>query len=155
MPAPASTHLQVLQAVAAKIQALPLGVFKAAQVYVFAVPTDREDLVTLPAVVVSPSGLETYPESGTNAADDTGFPALVTFVTASNQALGVADAELADRAAVRSAFRNRHLTVAAGTVYLCRLEPGPVIDPGLWKQQNINVGQFLVRALAREVRPTS
>lgn len=155
MPTPSSTHLQVLQAVQAKIQGLTLSVFAAARVYVQAVPTDREDLVTLPAILVTPSGPETYPETGTNVEDDTGFPALVTFVTASNQNLAVQDAELADRATVRGAFRNRHLAVAAGTVYLCRLEPGPVLDPGLWKQQNLNVGSFLVRALAREVRPTT
>ncbi len=147
--AAASTHLQIVQAVQAAIVALALSGYT---VYAEKMQRGREASWSLPAIVCAPIGTETYPETGTNVADDTGFPVLVAFIHATNQDPTLIDNELLTRQKVRKLFRNKHLTIADGTLYVCKLEPGFTIDPALWFNNNLSVGTFTVRALCREVR---
>jgi len=124
------------------------------QVYLRKLPTDRGGL-TLPCVIVSESPDPETDLGGTNARDDWGHPVLVTTVVASNQDVAVYDWEILWRQQIRRKFHNQLLSGSGGllaTVYICVVEPRTIVDPSLFRDGNLSLGQLLVRAKSREVR---
>jgi len=163
-PPPASIHLQLLTAIAEAIQDLLLsgvgGVspLPPAQVYVKKLPTDRASAgILLPAIVVSLVPLPEKFATVMNAADDYGYPCLVTIIAANNQDLSVSDDELLWRQTIRNYFHNqkpKRIKDAISPVPLGKIlvEPYPILDLNLFQQQNLFVSSLLVRCWTREVR---
>lgn len=148
MAADKAVHWQVLEAAQERVRALRLAEIPDAQVYVKRLPTDRG--CTLPAVVLSPVLIETE-APGTNIRDDVGYPVQVTIVTVGNQDLDVDERELLWRERIAQAFRGQRLPTVA-EVYICRWEPGSIIDPNLFHDENLFVSAFTLRFMSREIR---
>lgn len=157
-----STYYRILVAVRQRIMDLGLTDIPVTQHYLRRMPTDRS--VTLPAVIISPLGTETL-LVGTNASEDTGYPVLVTTVqgvsklptalateeNARDQTLEVQELELAWRETIRFAFHNQRLPGVA-LVYRCLVEPQPVLDIALFRDQDLVVSALLIRCHTREQR---
>jgi len=157
-----STYYQILIAIRQRIADLGLTDIPVTQLYLRRVPTDRS--VDLPAVIISPLGTETL-LIGTNASEDTGYPVLVTTVQgvtklptalASEEntrdlTLEVQELELTWRETIRFAFHNQRLPGVA-LVYRCLVEPQPVLDLPLFRDQGLVVSGLVVRCHTREQR---
>ena len=157
-----STYYQILIAIRQRIADLGLTDIPVTQLYLRRVPTDRS--VDLPAVIISPLGTETL-LIGTNASEDTGYPVLVTTVQgvtklptalASEEntrdlTLEVQELELTWRETIRFAFHNQRLPGVA-LVYRCLVEPQPVLDIPLFRDQGLVVSGLVVRCHTREQR---
>jgi len=157
-----STYYQILIAIRQRIADLGLTDIPVTQLYLRRVPTDRS--VDLPAVIISPLGTETL-LIGTNASEDTGYPVLVTTVQgvtklptalASEEntrdlTLEVQELELTWRETIRFAFHNQRLPGVA-LVYRCLVEPQPVLDLPLFRDQGLVVSGLVIRCHTREQR---
>lgn len=86
-----------------------------------------------------------------NYRDDWVWPVLVTIVRASDQNLVWDDAWFLARQTIRDAFHNQPLA-GVSTVWKCEVEPQHVIDPGPFHDQNLDIGQLLIRVRSRERR---
>lgn len=152
-----ATHMKVVEAVQDVIQALKLAGYVDRQVYLRRVPTDRN--VSLPAVLVSPGPEpEDLPDEGLNKSDYTGYPVLISVVSAGNQDLTVSDKELYWRERIRKAFRFKEpSTVLTGlptgtVIHKILVRPGPILDLNLWQQNNLCVSTLTLMVYVREAR---
>lgn len=149
-----SVHYRCLVAVQEAIQGLDLTGIADAQIYRMNLPTDRntQATITLPCVIVSQPGQELELE-GTNLRDDIGYPVLITFVDKNNQNTTANQArDLLWRQRVYRLFRHQRTITSVTEIERCEVEPGPIIDPGLFQQQNLWIGSLVVRCISREVR---
>jgi len=149
MAADGAVHWQILETAQERVRQLRLAEIPDGQVYLKRYPTDRG--CTLPAVVLSPVLTETADPTGTNVRDDVGYPVQVTIVTPGNQDLDIDERELLWRERISQAFRGQRLPVVA-EVYLCRWEPGSIIDLGLFHDENLFISAFTLRFASRETR---
>ncbi len=146
-----SLHKRIVDQTTNRIQLLGLTNIPTANVVSCRLPTDRvSTLPGLPGVLVSPFGQETLPPGSTETTD-VGYPVAVTFVAAANQNFSVQDVELLWREAVIDAFIDQPLE-GVPEVYDCQVEPLPIIDMGLFREQNLAVGGFVLRFFGTRVR---
>lgn len=146
---------QCVGAIASEINGLALTNLATAQIYQRKLPTDRG--LTLPCVVVSyPPGGGEQILPGTNTTEDIGYPVAVTILAADagNQDLAI-DTESDQYALWRETiilhFLNQRLT-GVSEIYVCRIEPGTIMDPADFFERNVYAGGFIVRCIARQAR---
>ena len=85
-----------------------------------------------------------------NNAYDIGYGVQITTFAASNASLtGNLSRHLMWRQQIRDAFHNQPLPGLAEVGYIAKVEPGPVIDIGAWKDQ-FDAGVWVVRPISRE-----
>lgn len=147
------------EAIQAAIQSLELAGIFSTQVLLQKVWSDRQvvkvDLSEGAAIIVATSPEPEKEVGPMNARDDWVWPALVTVLRASDQDttpnLLWDDTWFFWRQLIRNAFHNQRLA-AVGTSWNCTVEPKAIIDAGPFREQNVDIGQLLVRCRTREVR---
>lgn len=127
------------------------------RVYLRKFITDRN--ITLPAVVVGMAPVAETEERGTNVEDDFGYPVGVAVIIAANQNLETFDAdEIAWRQQIRNKFHNRRPTAVSNALgasvplKICKFEPMPVFDFGMFQNENLYVSPMIIRVVTRETR---
>lgn len=112
------------------------------------------DGVTLPAVLVCPLPETINDKGGTNASNDIGYGVQVTAAQASNQKLDDTNLDrlLQWRESIRTLFHNKRLSGAGNTVWIVKVEPGPVIDPQAWASM-MDATTLILRVMSREAIP--
>lgn len=161
MAADDAVHYQSLVGVQTVVQGLTLtGItpggnpLPSNQVYLKKLLTDRG--VTFPACVISLPPVPEATEAGTNAQDDWGYPCLVTLLFVSNQDLTLQEPELKWRQQIKQVFHNKRpaalVSAVAVPIKICRWEPGPVVNLGLFQNENLTASPAIIRVFTRETR---
>jgi hypothetical protein len=136
-------HYRIINAVRDVVMGLNLpGMADPLQHQVRKLATDR-DLPKLPAVLYTPPLAERMPP-GEFTEIWRLLPVLITFADADNQSLVLREDQLDWRELVLDHFERTALLAGVPEVWNRTIEPGPVIDPDLWKNAQLFRGSILI-----------
>src|SRR5262245_59153977 len=138
-----AVHYRILNTVATQIRALNLTGLAPERVYVLKAPTDREAVVTLPAIEVCLWSQERM-LPGTFEDLWRGYPVLVVFLSTNNQDLTVQEGELKWREEVTDWFERQNTLPGVDEVWNLTIEPGPIVDVDLFKNKQVFIGAILL-----------
>ena len=126
-----------------------------AQVYLFKFPTDQFRLpsgqVLYPCVIIAPGRMEDVVDREQDFEDtEMIYPVLVAILFATNQQLALNNDALYWRQQIIDNFLDIPAALASAAqaaitdanVYDCRIGPAPIIDPGAFLSQGVDVSMF-------------
>lgn len=148
-------YASVGEAVQAAIQAIGLAGVANGQVVLLKDWLDRQSLtINLgggPVILVAHARKVEKEVGPMLGKDDWLWPLVVTILRSSDQSLTWDDSWFLMRQQIRDAFHNQSL-LAVKTALWCEVEPGVICDPGPWHDQQVDVGQLIIRTRSRESR---
>ncbi|MFO0919443.1 MAG: hypothetical protein U0872_14180 [Planctomycetaceae bacterium] len=141
-----------IQKVASVISGLSLSI--SGNVIVQDIGDEDLGFTSLPGVTVFPFGAETLnPSDGATTVDEIGYPVVVGILDTKGAGASSRDQRLTWRRTMQQALQHKKWTDAGFTgQFDTRIEPGPVIDGGLWFRGQKFVSMFTVRVFWRENR---
>lgn len=142
-----------IQKVASVIAALPLSL--ADNVIVQDIGDEDLGFTSLPGVSVFPFGVESLnPGAGATTVDEIGYPIVVAILDVKGPGGSSRDTRLTWRRTMQGALQHKKWTDSGFSgQFDTRIEPGPVIDGGLWFKGQKFASMFTVRVFWRENRP--
>jgi hypothetical protein len=153
-----SKHTTILTAIQTAIRALDLTDISDANVVIAMLPTAdkliKAQLITLPAIIISPMGIEEINGQfkGNNVADDYGWPTTIAIVEKadSQDLIDDLDKYLTWRETLFETFHNQHLSGIVGDI-VTQARPGSIMELNAWVENHLFVSGITLRTYTREV----